>query len=97
MRLLNHVSYVPACQRSLRVNVLTCQCSLYANLLACQRGLHANVPAFLRAKSMSTSLFLLANVPIKVPTCNTACQCSNLTCQRGKSRVNFSNISLTKC
>ena len=95
MRLLNYVSCVPACQRSLRVNVLTCQCSLCANLLACQHGLHANVPAFLRAKSMS--LFLLANVPIKVPTCNTACQCSNLTCQRGKRRVNFSNISLTKC
>ena len=45
MRLLNHVSCVPACQRSLRVNVLTCQGSLCANLLACQHGLHANVPA----------------------------------------------------
>ena len=93
MSLLNHVSCVPACQRSLRVNILTCQCSLCANLLACQRGLHANVPAFLRAKSMPTSFFLLANVP----TCNTACQCSNLTWQRGERRVNFSNISLTKC
>ena len=45
------------------------------------------VPTYQKCVNFS---FLCVNVPIKVPTCHTVCQCFKLACQGVKRRANFS-------
>ena len=61
---------------------------------ASQRGC---VPGWFTCQKRANFSFLLANVPIKVATCQMTCQFFSSVCQRAKRHANFSNIYLTKC
>ena len=63
----------------------TCQRALVPAWFTCQR---VCMPASQKRAKFS---FLRGNAPINVPTCHTAYQSFNLTCQRAKRHANFSS------
>ena len=77
-----YVIYVPTCLRASVVYVPTCLRAGAVYVPTCQK--RANFS------------FLLASVPMNLPTCHTACQYFNLACQRAKRCARFSSFPLTK-
>ena len=73
--------YIPTCLRARVVDVPTC---LRASVVDVPSCLRVNVP-------INANFSLRATLPINVLMFHTACQWSNVACQRAKQRASFSN------
>ena len=72
---------MPTCLRARVVDVPTCLRASVVDVLSCLR---VNVP-------INANFSLRATLPINVLMFHTACQWSNVACQRAKRRASFSN------